>query len=124
MRYVPLCRRILLLFIALPILVSPAAFCAERITFGQIRVFPDIAKNRAIVEGIVWQAARTAEKKFGQYIAVSEHSGGAAAHYSVGITAVLEEENPAVVVSMIRESDGAEAQQFSLLGHVSQETAG
>jgi hypothetical protein len=116
--------RILFPFTILPFFAPTTSFCTERITFGPLRVYPDTEKNREFLEELVWRAARTVEDKYGQHTTVSASGSGTAPDFSVGITATLEKESEAVVVSMKREPDGDEPRTFSLLGGVSQESAG
>jgi tetratricopeptide (TPR) repeat protein len=109
---------------ALFFFVSSVAFCTERITFGPLRVYPYTEENRELLEELVWRAARTTEDKYGRHITISAPGSGTVPDFSVEITATLEKESEAIVVSMKRKPDGDEPRTFSLLGGVSQESAG
>jgi tetratricopeptide (TPR) repeat protein len=93
-------------------------FAAERIRIEAPLIDPATPETRKAVNELLEQTAAISARLNGASIELSPAAGQARAAYSLGVTAVMSKDNPAIVLTMTRLSDGAQSVPYSWLGAV------
>jgi tetratricopeptide (TPR) repeat protein len=102
--------------------LAGAIGAAERIALEAPLLDPDTSETRALVGGMLEQAASAVDRLYSADITLSLAGSAGRPDYSLSIVASFSGETPTMVVRMKRQSDGAEAPSYPLMGAVTPET--
>ena len=101
--------------------VLPAGFAAERIRIEAPLVDPQTPAARKAVEELLEKTAAVSARLNGASIELAAAAGQGRSAYSLGVVAVLGKDNPAIVLTLKRLSDGAQSAPYSWLGAITPE---
>lgn len=96
----------------------PALFAAEKIRIEAPLIDPATPETKKALAELLEQTAAVSSRLNGASIELSPAAAQPRAAYSLGVTAVLGKDSPAIVLTMTRLSDGAQSTPYSWLGSI------